>query len=119
MLSAQKIATLLTDNDLNNVPSPGDVLRYQVTIANSGNGAATGVVFTDLPDNVTTLVSGSVTTTQGAITSGNAGTPPVRGRPWHRRGKYLGDHHIRRHHQPAPPRGDEAFRIRAPWRVTS
>jgi len=76
-LSAQKIALLFADNDLNGVPSPGDVLRYQVTIANTGNGTATGVVFTDIPDSVTTLGPGSVTTTQGAITSGNGGMPPV------------------------------------------
>ncbi len=69
---------MLTDNDLDGVPSPGDVLRYQVTIANSGNGAATGVVFNDIPSSVTTLVAASVTTTQGSIISGNGGTPPVR-----------------------------------------
>ena len=36
---------------------------------------ATGVVFTDTPDTATTLVDGSVTTTQGTITTGNGGGP--------------------------------------------
>ena len=76
-LSAEKIVILFADNDFNGAPSPGDVLRYQVTITNSGNGAATGVVFNDIPDSVTTLVPGSVTTTEGSIRSGNGGTPPV------------------------------------------
>ena len=59
------------------MPSPGDVLRYQITIQNSGGAAATGVVFRDIPDSATTLVAGAVTTSQGAIVSGNGGTPPV------------------------------------------
>jgi uncharacterized repeat protein (TIGR01451 family) len=52
--------------------SPGDTLRYTAVINNSGNGPATGVVFTDTPDMNTTLVVGSVTTTpQGFVTKGN------------------------------------------------
>jgi uncharacterized repeat protein (TIGR01451 family) len=59
------------------VPSPGDTLLYQVIIQNVGNTAATGVTFSDTPDTNTTLVAGSVRTSQGTITGGNAGTPPV------------------------------------------
>ncbi len=77
VLSAQKIAILFADNDLDGIASPGDVLRYQVSIANSGNGVATSVAFNDIPDNVTSLVPGSVTTTQGSIVSGNGGAPPL------------------------------------------
>ena len=39
--------------------SPGDVLLYTVTIRNSGNTAATAVVFNDAPDGNTTLLVGS------------------------------------------------------------
>ena len=77
LLAAQKVATLLADNDFDGVPSPGDVLRYQISIVNSGDGGATGALFTDAPDSNTSLVFGSVTTTEGSVTSGNGGTPPV------------------------------------------
>lgn len=77
LITASKAAALLTDADGNGVISPGDTLRYTITIANVGNTEATGVAYTDTPDPVTTLVAGSVTTTQGTITGGNTGTPPV------------------------------------------
>lgn len=77
VLAAPKTVLLLADNDFNGIPSPGDVLRYQVVVSNSGTGFATGVVLTDTPDSNTTLVAASVTTSQGTIASGNAGTPPV------------------------------------------
>jgi uncharacterized repeat protein (TIGR01451 family) len=51
--------------------SPGDTLKYTAVINNSGNGPATGVVFTDTPDMNTTLVVGSVTTNGGFVTKGN------------------------------------------------
>ncbi len=47
----------------------GDTIHYVVVITNNGNGTASDVVFTDTLDANTTLVSGSVTTTQGSITS--------------------------------------------------
>src|SRR6185295_6686623 len=68
---ASKIDRLFTDADNNRVPSPGDTLLYQVTIQNTGNGAALGVLFSDVPDQNTKLVVGSVQTSQGAITKGN------------------------------------------------
>ncbi len=77
VISADKAAALQVDADANGVVSPGDTLRYTITIANSGNTAATGVVYTDTPDSNTTLLPNTVTTTQGTITSGNAGVPPV------------------------------------------
>ncbi|KPV46583.1 hypothetical protein SE17_43170, partial [Kouleothrix aurantiaca] len=63
--------------DNNNQPSPGDTLIYQITISNSGNTAALGVLYTDTPDANTTLVPGSVQTDAGTVTGGNTGTPPV------------------------------------------
>ncbi len=78
ILSAPKTATLVTDADGNGTPSPGDTLRYSITVSNTGNEAATGVVFTDVPDANTTLVVGSVTTTAGVVVLGNtAGNPTV------------------------------------------
>ena len=77
VLTADKAVSLFADPDNNGVPSPGDTLVYQVIIQNSGNADATGVTFTDTPDANTTLVTGSVQTSQGTVTGGNAGTPPV------------------------------------------
>jgi uncharacterized repeat protein (TIGR01451 family) len=69
VLEADKADALFIDADGNGIPSPGDTLRYTVVITNSGNTAATGVFFTDpIPAN-TAVVAGSVTTTQGTVTS--------------------------------------------------
>jgi uncharacterized repeat protein (TIGR01451 family) len=51
--------------------SPGDTLLYTIVITNTGNGDALAVVFTDTPGIHTTLVAGTVTTTQGTVTNGN------------------------------------------------
>ena len=59
------------DNDGDGVVDPGDVLRYTVVVSNAGTVAATNVSFTDTPDANTALVVGSVTTTQGTVTTGN------------------------------------------------
>src|SRR5690606_1704920 len=45
---------------------------YTVTLANTGAVPATGVVFTDTPDANTSLEGGSVTTTAGTVTTGDA-----------------------------------------------
>ena len=77
-LSVTKTDALFNDADGDGVPSPGDTLRYEIIITNQTTASAENVVFTDTPDGNTTLVAGSVQTTQGTITSGNDGTPPVR-----------------------------------------
>jgi len=77
VLEAEKDDALFVDADGNGVPSPGDTLRYEMRIVNSGTVSVTGVTLNDIPDSNTTLVSGSVTTTQGTVTSGNGGTPPI------------------------------------------
>jgi uncharacterized repeat protein (TIGR01451 family) len=51
--------------------SPGDTLLYTIVVTNTGNADALGVVLNDTPGAHTTLVAGSVTTTQGTVTSGN------------------------------------------------
>ncbi|GEM_PF-2240331 len=63
---ASKTATLLQDNDGNGAPSPGDVLRYDITITNSGLLNMLNVVFYDkITDPNLQLVDNSVTTSPG------------------------------------------------------
>ncbi|HET8799233.1 MAG TPA: DUF11 domain-containing protein, partial [Thermoanaerobaculia bacterium] len=71
IVAATKVAALFTDADADGIAEPGDVLRYTITITNSGNGDATGLVFNDTPDPNSTLIAGSVTTTAGSVTTGN------------------------------------------------
>lgn len=71
IVEAQKTDALWDDVNGNGAADPGDTLRYTVVITNQGGVNATGVVFTDTPDANTTLVVGSVTTTQGTVTQGN------------------------------------------------
>ncbi|HUP61918.1 MAG TPA: GEVED domain-containing protein [Thermoanaerobaculia bacterium] len=71
IVAATKTAALQTDANGNDIAEPGDVLRYTITLSNTGTGDALAVVFNDTPDARTTLVVGSVTTSQGTVTSGN------------------------------------------------
>lgn len=71
IVSATKTAALATDGGSANVADPGDVIRYTITVTNSGNGDATALVFNDTPDANTTLINGSVTTSAGAVALGN------------------------------------------------
>jgi uncharacterized repeat protein (TIGR01451 family) len=71
-VEAYKTDMLLVDAAGDGVVSPGDTLLYQVSIVNDGNGAAEGVLFTDLlADPNLTLVIGTVQTNLGTVTSGN------------------------------------------------
>lgn len=74
---ASKTAALQVDQNSNGIVNAGDTLRYQVVIRNLGSAIATNLIFNDTPDSNTSLVNGSVTTTQGAINGGNAGIPPI------------------------------------------
>ena len=66
-LVAEKTDVLAVDGDGDGVPSPGDTVEYTVTLINVGNTSATGVAFSDpIPAN-TTVVPGSVTTSQGTV----------------------------------------------------
>lgn len=71
LLAATKVDALSNDADASGNVTAGDTLTYTTTITNSGLGDATGVSFTDTPDASTTLVVGSVATSQGSITVGN------------------------------------------------
>ncbi len=70
-LAAGKTAVLITDADGDGVASPGDTLLYQITVGNSGNTAATGVVLTDAIPAGTAFVAGSLQTSQGTATAGS------------------------------------------------
>jgi uncharacterized repeat protein (TIGR01451 family) len=61
----------LNDLDGSGTLTPGDTLLYTIQITNTGNADALAVVLTDTPGAHTTLVVGSVTTTQGTVTNGN------------------------------------------------
>jgi len=72
-IESLKSSNLLIDADGGGAVSPGDTLQYVITISNNGGAPQTGVVFTDVPDPKTTLVTGTVTTTpQGTIIEGNS-----------------------------------------------
>ena len=76
-LGADQAVTLANDADNNGFPSPGDTLLYLVTLASSGNSAASGVAFNDALDANTTLGLGSLQTSQGMITVGAGGAVQV------------------------------------------
>jgi len=77
VLAATKSASLYADADNNGTASPGDTLLYTIRIRNNGGVEATGVSFYDTPDQSTTLVPGSISTSKGTVTGGNNGVPPV------------------------------------------
>jgi fibro-slime domain-containing protein/uncharacterized repeat protein (TIGR01451 family) len=69
VLRVEKVASLSEDADGDKVVSPGDAVLYSITIANSGNTAATEIVLSDpIPDH-TAVVAGTVQTSQGTVTS--------------------------------------------------
>ena len=68
---ATKSATLKIDANNDGVASPGDTLHYHLDIANQGNKTATAVAVNDNINENTTLVSGSIATSQGSFTFGS------------------------------------------------
>ncbi|MCX8103293.1 MAG: hypothetical protein N3E42_02475 [Candidatus Bipolaricaulota bacterium] len=72
LLKVHKTYSIFNDLDENGLPSPGDILKYTITVRNAGRENAGSVVLSVGLDPNVTLVIGSVTTTQGAVLSGNA-----------------------------------------------
>jgi uncharacterized repeat protein (TIGR01451 family) len=70
-LLVTKLDALTTDADTSGDVTPGDTLTYVVEIRNVGDTTVRDLVFTDAPDANTTLVAGSVTTSQGTVEVGN------------------------------------------------
>ncbi|MBL8045421.1 MAG: cadherin-like domain-containing protein, partial [Anaerolineales bacterium] len=66
-LTATKSDALFTDVDGDTLADPGDVLRYTVTMTNTGS-EATGVVFSDTLDANATLVASSINVAPIAVT---------------------------------------------------
>lgn len=78
VLDVQKRWTVLTDTPPLGVSSPGDTIRYTITVVNTGSGPAANVRLTDpVPvctgalNPCTAFVAGSLVTSQGAIVSSN------------------------------------------------
>src|SRR5699024_30445 len=69
-LALSKTASLQVDADGSGDVSPGDTLRYTLTLDNTGAAPATNIVIDDVPDANSALVSGSVTTSTGTVTIG-------------------------------------------------
>ncbi len=71
-LTVLKRNTLFTDADSSGGLSAGDSMQYEIVITNNSSTSATDVVFSDTPDINTTLIVGTVTTSQGTIILGNS-----------------------------------------------
>jgi uncharacterized repeat protein (TIGR01451 family) len=77
LLFAAKDVALLTDAGSPGIVDPGDVLLYTITLQNSGNTPATGVVLTDdVPAN-TTYVAGSLTLNGLPVGQPDGGVSPL------------------------------------------
>jgi hypothetical protein len=61
---------IIQDNNSNGKADPGDKIRYQVTIQNTGTGNATGVKLQANPDSRTTLDGASFRTSPVAVSDG-------------------------------------------------
>ena len=71
-LDVTMLSILQVDANSDGIANPGDTVRYQIDIENTGDAADTSVVFTITPDTKTTLQVSTVTTTpQGSVTTGN------------------------------------------------
>lgn len=71
-LVVTKVDSLLVDADSSSDVSPGDSLRYTLVMESTGAVSVSNLLLTDTPDSNTTLVAGSVTTTQGTVLEGNS-----------------------------------------------
>ncbi|HJX28775.1 MAG TPA: IPTL-CTERM sorting domain-containing protein [Thermoanaerobaculia bacterium] len=70
-LKSSSFVAATNDLDGSGSLSPGDTLVYTILVTNTGAADALAVMLTDTPGAYTSLVAGSVTTTQGTVTSGN------------------------------------------------
>jgi uncharacterized repeat protein (TIGR01451 family)/fimbrial isopeptide formation D2 family protein len=77
LLFAPKSASLLVDAGTPGVVDPGDVLRYTITVYNTGAVAATGVVLTDSVPANTTYVADSTTLNGLPVGQPDAGNSPL------------------------------------------
>jgi uncharacterized repeat protein (TIGR01451 family) len=71
VLTAEKTDSLIIDANGDGLPNAGDTLLYEISITNTGDDPATNAELGDNPDSNTTLVAGSVLTSQGTVLAGN------------------------------------------------
>lgn len=71
-MAASKDDELLVDADSSGGPTPGDTLRYRIRLSNDGNQSLANVNFQDNLDPNTQLVPGSVTASQGLISTSSS-----------------------------------------------
>jgi len=68
-----KTVVKITDINNDGRPGPGDVLEYTCIVRNTGTLSGQNIVFSDVPDVNSSLIPGSVNSTQGTVSSGNNG----------------------------------------------
>ena len=71
-LIATKQDSFVNDADGDGVPGPGDTIAYQVKLENVGNTPISSILLSDSPDQSTTIVSNSVSTSRGTVLGGNS-----------------------------------------------
>ncbi|MEL7529658.1 MAG: isopeptide-forming domain-containing fimbrial protein [Bacteroidota bacterium] len=72
-LDAEKRWALTDDTDNDGLVDPSDSYTYTITVINTGSATASNAQFSDAAPTNTVLVSGSVTTSQGTVTSATSG----------------------------------------------
>ncbi len=78
-VTATKTSALTGDANQNGVINPGDSLTYTILVTNGGQVTAKDLVLDDTTDPNTSLTVGTVTSTQGAVITGNqAGDTSIR-----------------------------------------
>lgn len=70
-LRAWLTAHLLVDRNGDGWAGAGDTLAYRLVLRNDGNDPAADILATDLPENGTALVAGSVIVSRGTVVTGN------------------------------------------------
>lgn len=70
-VKVDKSVLVTVDADASGGVTAGDTLGYTIAVRNDGTTTINAAVLTDTPDANTTLVPGSVITSQGTISSGN------------------------------------------------
>jgi uncharacterized repeat protein (TIGR01451 family)/fimbrial isopeptide formation D2 family protein len=77
LVDAQKTVSIQVDNGTVGILDPGDILRYTITISNSGASSATDVSFSDAVPANTTYIADSVTLNTFAVAQPDAGISPL------------------------------------------
>ncbi|MEM7134656.1 MAG: hypothetical protein AAF702_50810 [Chloroflexota bacterium] len=71
VLTAWKSVSLIQDINQDGRVNPGDTIMYEIILSNSGQASATNVMLDDVINTNLAVVPGTVSTTQGAVLSGN------------------------------------------------